>query len=781
MGQYAIGQAVPRTEDPRLLRGDGRYFDDLTRRGQVHVAFLRSPHAHADLIAVDTETARAAPGVLAVLTGEDYQAAGLGDLPSAAPFKKRDGSGMFRPPRPALGTGRVRMVGEIIAVVVAETANLAQDAVELITVDYDPLPAVADIARAITPDAPLLWDQSPGNEAYVHYLGDREAVDAAFDKAAHIVRQNFRVTRVTANAMEPRGCIAEYDHRYERYKLWAPQQSPHQLRYAMAIGVLGIPETDLSVYAGDIGGAFGLKNGNYAEYALCLWVAKIVGKPVRWLSSRSEGLLSDEDGRDHVTDAALALDEDGRFLALKVKTLAAMGAYLAKSGVNPPVGNAGGLAGVYTTPAISVEIVGVHTNTNSTAPYRGAGRPEASYVIERLIDMAAIRTGIDPIALRRRNLIAPDAMPYKTGLTFTYDCGEFEAVMDKALAMADFDSFEERRADAANRGKLRGIGFSVTIEKSAGPGIETADIRFDPSGTITLLVGTTGQGQGHDTIYKQIVSDRLGIDSDDIRLVEGDTDKVAFGRGTFGSRSATIAGTCLLIASDKIIEKGRKLTAHAFETAIDDIEFTDGAFRVAGTDRSMSLKEIAALAHQPLKIPVDMEPGLDESAAYSPEVGNFPNGCHVCELEIDPETGVTEIIRYLVVDDVGVAINPLLVKGQIQGGIVQGLGQIFMEDKAYDDDSGQLLAGSFLDYCMPRADDLCGFEMASHPVPTATNPLGVKGVGECGTVGALPTAMNAVVDALKPLGVTHVDMPVTPPRLWKIIKDAQAGNGRDNG
>jgi len=773
MGQYAVGQAVPRTEDPRLLRGDGRYVDDTTLRNQAHAAFLRSPHAHARIAGIDASAARQAPGVIAVLTGEDWAAAGYGDLPSAGPHKRRDGSPLYIPPHPALNAKRVMFVGDPVAVAVAETEAQARDAVELIAVDYEILPAVTDTGRATDGSSPRLWDEAPANECFVRYVGNREGAEAGFAKAAHVVSQRFTITRVTANTMEPRGCIAEYDSRRDRYHLHAPQQSPHQLRQALATAVFREPENKFHVVAEDIGGAFGMKNGNYAEYAVCLWASKVTGRPVKWVAMRSEGLMSDEDGRDNVTDAELALDADGRFLAMRVKTFAAMGAYLSKSGPNPPVGNIGGLAGVYTTPAIHCEVIGVFTNTQSTSPYRGAGRPEASYVTERLIDIAAGELGIDPVALRRRNMIPADALPYRTGLTFTYDVGEFEKVMDMALDAAGYAGFEERRREAAARGKLRGIGVSCTIEQAAGANVESADIRFDPSGTVTLLVGTTGQGQGHDVTYKQIVGGRLGIDSDLIRVVEGDTDQVSFGRGTFGSRSAALAGTCLVRAAEKIVDKGRRIAAHAMEAAPEDIEFESGAFTVAGTDRSLTLSQIAALAHSPGRIPGDMEPGLDEMASFTPQAPNFPYGTHVCEVEIDPDTGRAAFVKYTVADDVGVQINPLLVKGQIHGGIGQGLGQAMMEHKAFDPETGQLIAGSFMDYAMPRADDMCMIDVLSHSVPTMTNPLGVKGVGECGCVGALAAVMNAVNDALAPLGVRHVEMPLAPDRIWRAIRDAQ--------
>ncbi len=781
MGQYAIGQSVPRTEDPRLLRGQGRFLADIRRPNQTYAAFLRSPHAHARIGSIETAAAKAAPGVLTVLTGADYEAAGLGDLPSAAPHRRRDGSPLYIPPHPAMARIRVMVVGEIIAVAVAETLAQARDAVELIEIDFEPLPSVTDTALATDPASPRLWEEAPDNECFVREVGDREAVDAAFAKAAHIIEQRFVITRVTANTMEPRGCIGEYDHRRERYHLWAPQQSPHQLRQALSSAVFKVPENRFHIVADDIGGAFGMKNGNYAEFVACLWASKEIARPVRWVAERSEGLMSDEDARDNVTEAALALDADGKFLALRVRTFAALGAYLSKSGANPPVANLGGLAGVYTTPAIHAEVIGVFTNTHSTSPYRGAGRPEASFVIERMIDIAAGELELDAVELRRRNMIRPDAMPYKTGLTFTYDCGEFETVMDMALGAADFEGFERRREAAAGRGSLLGLGISTTIERAAGASIDTATIRFDPTGTVTLICGTNDQGQGHDTIYMQIVSERLGVEGESIRLVEGDTDVVGFGRGTFGSRSATIAGTCLVMAADKIITKGRRIAAHVMEAAVEDIVFADGAFTVAGTDRSMTMTEIAAIAHQPLRLPPNIEPGLDEMASYAPTVGNFPNGCHVVEVAVDPDTGAIEFVNYTVADDIGVVINPLLVEGQVHGGIAQGLGQAIMENKHFDPDSGQLLAGSFMDYCMPRADDLCAIEVLSHPVPTRTNPLGVKGVGEAGCVGALAATMNGVIDALKPLGIRHLDMPLSPPRIWRAIQQAKAAKAASKG
>ena len=773
MGEYALGQAVPRAEDPRLLTGSGCYVDDFKLPDQAYGFVLRSPHAHALIRAMNTDAAAAAPGVLCVLTGEDYAASGLGDVPSASGRVRRDGSPLYRPRHPALVQGRVRRVGDYVVFVVAETLDQAKDAAELVEVDYEILPSITDTAAALEPGAQLVWDDCPDNICFVHEYGDTEAVDAAFAEADHVIRERFVINRVTAAAMEPRGCLGHYDSREDRYTLYDCLQSVFTMRTQLATRVFKVPESSFRIIAGDVGGSFGMKSAPYNELILCLWASKRVGHPVKWTSDRSESFLCDNQGRDNVTVGELALDANGKFLGQRIRTIAAMGAYLSATGANPPVVNLGTLAGVYTTPAICVEVTAVFTHTNPTAPYRGAGRPEAAYVIERLVDLAAARLGMDPAEIRRINTIAPEAMPFQTGLTFEYDCGEFEKNMDMTLELGAYADFESRRAASAERGKLRGIGMSNTIERAAAPGIEAAEVRYDRSGAVTLLSGSIHQGQGHETVYKQILCDRLGLEPEDVRYVTGDTDKVAFGHGTGGSRSATLGGSAVMLATEKIVDKAKKIAAHLMEAAEADMEFDEGIFTVAGTDRTIAMAEVARAAFDLNKLPEGMEPGLDESKVYQGHVMNFPNGCHLCEVEIDEETGTVDVLRYSVVDDVGTVMNPMLLKGQIHGGIAQGLGQALMENINYDSASGQLLTGSFMDYTMPRADDFSMMEVVSNPVPTRTNPLGVKGAGEAGNVGALAAVANAVVNALSPLGITRIAMPATAEVVWRAIQDAR--------
>ena len=775
MGEFAVGQPVTRTEDPRLLEGRGRYIDDLNLPDQAHAVILRSPHAHALVRSIDTRLARTAPGVIAVLTGEDYAADGLGHLPCDQPRFAPDGSPMYRPPRPALVHDRVRLVGDYVALVVAETPALAKDAAELIEVDYEPLPSVTSTADAASPGAPRLWDDCPDNICFLHEDGDKDAVDAAFAAADLVVSRRFVISRVTAAPMGPRGCIGDYDDASERYTIHTGVQQAHLLRQHLARTIFGLPETQFRVVAPDIGGSFGLYSNVYPEQVLVLWASKRCLRPIKWIAERSEGMASDDSARDNVSDAALALDGDGNFLAIRCDTHANIGAYLSLRAPLPPIVNLGSLAGVYTTPAIHVRVSGVFTNTNCTSPYRGAGRPEASTVLEQLVDEAARKLAIDPAELRRRNTIPADAMPYKTGLTFTYDTGAFEKNMDDALALAGYADFEVRRQHANARGRLRGIGISNTVHRASGVELEAAQIRFDPTGTVTLMVGSVHHGQGHATTFTQIVCDRLGLDPGSVRFVAGDTDMVTFGRGSFASRSAALGGSAVALASDKIVAKGRRIAAHLLEAADDDIAFADGRFTVLGTDRGVDLVEVAKTAYQPPRLAPEIEPGLDELAMFRPNALNFPNGCHIAEIEIDPDTGALEIVSYVVVDDFGTVINPLLLDGQIHGGLAQGIGQAVMENVAFDRDTGQLLAGSFMDYCMPRADDLPSFELAFNAVPTPTNPIGAKGAGEAGAVGALPAMMNAVVDALAPLGVEHVAMPATPECIWRAIRDAAGG------
>jgi len=769
MGDYAIGRSVPRFEDVRLVRGGGRYVDDVALPGMAYGHVLRSPHAHARITRIDTAKAKAAPGVLAVLTGADWAASGFGDLPVAGGMKLADGSPMYRPKCPALVKDRVRWVGDYVAFVVAETRHQAADAAELIEVDYEPLPAVVSTAEAAAPGAPRVFDDCKDNVSFVYTAGDKAKTDAAFAQAAHVVRHHFVINRITAATMEPRGAVGDYNPADGRYTIYTTLQRPHPFRGEVAT-VLKVPEVKIRVVAGDIGGSFGMKSPVYAEVALVLLAAKLIGRPVKWTSTRSEAFLSDAQGRDNVTDAELALDQDGHFLAMRVKTTMAAGATM-QANMPACVQNFGSLAGVYRTPAMYVVGAAVFTNTNPMRPYRGNGRPEAGYVVERMVDLAADQLGIDPAELRRRNNVAPDAMPYKTALTFTYDCGEFEKNMDMALALADVKGFAARRAESKTRGKLRGLGFSNTIERAGAASLEGAEVRFDRSGAITMFSGSCTQGQGHETVFKQLVCDRLGLDPADVTYLQGDTDQVFFGEGTGGSRSATMAGSAFHIAADKIVTKAKAIAAHALKVPVDTMKFADGILSSPGTNQTITIQEVAKLATQPAALPKGMEGGLTATAVYTAEVASYPNGCHVCEVEIDPETGVTEIVRYHVVDDVGTVLNPMLLHGQIVGGIAQGAGQILMENIHFDD-SGQLVTGSFMDYAMPRAADIPDVEVESNPVPTKTNPLGVKGAGEAGSVGAMPAVANAIVDALSEMGVRHIAMPATPEVVWRAISGA---------
>ena len=773
MGEFSIGQSVWRREDPRLLMGRGRYYDDLKVADQLYASIVRSPHAHADIKSIDTRAALQIPGVHAVLTGKDYAADALGTMPSMAPYKKRDGGPMYLPHRPAIAIGRALHVGYPVAVAIADTLELARNAAERVEVDYSPRPAVVSALEAFAPGAPQLYDDCPNNEAYFYQAGDKAAVDAAFARAAHVIEQRLVINRVTANTLEPRGVTGEYDRGTGRYTLHCGFQRPWLFRNGIAETTMKIPEAQLRLVTGDIGGSYGLRGSIYPEIILMLWAARRVGKPVKWLSTRNEAHISDDDARDNIVDAALALDKDGKFLGVRIRSFGNLGAFVSFRGAMPPVVNIGTVCGVYTTPALHVAISGMLTNTHCTSPYRGAGRPEASYMMERLIDMAADEIGMDPAELRRKNTIPPSAMPYKTPLTFTYDSGRFEENMDRTMKLADWRGFEARRKEAAKRGILRGIGISNTIEQAADPTIETAEIRFDPLGGMTFVTGSISHGQGHATIQTQILVDWLGVDPDSIKFIQGDTEAVAFGMGTGGSRSTTMSGGAIVMVADKIITKGKKLAAHILEASETDMEFKDGRFTIAGTDRGMGIHDVAKAAFKLDKLPPGMEPGLYETATYRAHSGNFPNGCHVCEVEIDPDTGVTKVVGYWVVDDVGTVINPMLVKGQIMGGIAQGMGQVLMEDKAYDPQTGQVIAGSFMDYAMPRAEHFCSVTIEDNPVPTSTNPLGVKGAGEAGTVGSLSAGVNAIVDALSHLGIRHIDTPCTSYRVWRAIQGAQ--------
>jgi aerobic carbon-monoxide dehydrogenase large subunit len=772
MGEFGIGQPVPRFEDPRLVKGAGRYVADMVFPGMAFGYVLRSPHAHARIRSIDTSKAKTAPGVLAVLTSADYKAAGFGDLPVPGGLQRRDGVPGYRPRYPALAEDRVRMIGDYVAFVVADTYYQAADAAELVQVDYEPLPAIVSTGDAVKPGAPLVWDDCPNNIGFIQVEGNKEASDAAFARAVHVVKHRFIINRVTAAAMEPRGCIGLFEPVDGRYTIYTTLQRTNVFQTELSQYVLKVPDSKIRVVCGDIGGSFGMKSAVYNEVALVLLAAKVTGRPVKWVATRSESFLCDAQARDNVTEAEFALDKDGTFLGFRARIIAAIGAYM-QVGMPAFTGNLGTLAGVYRTPASHIDVTGVFTHTQPVRPYRGNGRPEAGYVIERMVDLAADQLGIDPAELRRRNTIPASAMPFKTSVTFTYDCGEFEKNMDLALQAADKKGFEARRARSRKNGKLRGLGFSNTIERSAAAGLEGAEIRFDRTGSVSIFSGSINQGQGHETAFKQIVCDRLGLDPNEVTYIQGDTDQVFFAEGTGGSRSATFSGSAFTLAADKVETKAKAIAAHMLKVDAGEINFADGVFSSKKTNQTLTIKEVAKASLEPKNLPQGMEPGLIEKAIYTGKVASYPNGVHVCELEIDEETGVVEIVGYNVVDDVGTVINPLLLHGQVDGGIAMGVGQILMEDIKFDE-QGQMLTGSFMDYAMPRASDLTAFHVESNPVPTKTNPIGVKGAGEAGCVGAMPAVANALVDALSVLGIKHIEMPATPEVIWRAIQEARA-------
>jgi carbon-monoxide dehydrogenase large subunit len=774
MGEFAIGQPVPRFEDPRLVKGGGRYVADMVFPGMAFGYVLRSPHAHARIRSIDTTRAKAAPGVLAVYTGADYKAADFGDLPVPGGLKRRDGGPGYRPRYPALVEDRARMIGDYVAFVVAENYYQAVDAAELIEVDYEALPAIVSTGDALNPGVPLVWDDCPNNTGFTQIEGNKEATDSAFAHAAHVVKHRFVINRVTAAAMEPRGCIGLFEPIDGRYTIYTTLQRTNVFQTELSQYVLKVPDSKIRVVCGDIGGSFGMKSAVYNEVALVLLAAKLLQRPVKWVATRSESFLCDAQARDNVTEAELALDKDGNFLGFRAKIIAAIGAYL-QVGMPAFTGNLGTLAGVYRTPASHVDVTAVFTHTQPVRPYRGNGRPEAGYVIERMVDLAADQLGMDPADLRRRNTIPASAMPFKTSVTFTYDCGEFEKNLDMALEHADRKGFEARRVQSRKNGKLRGFGFSNTIERSAAAGLEGAEIRFDRTGSVSIFSGSINQGQGHETAFKQVVCDRLGLDPNEVTYIQGDTDQVFFAEGTGGSRSAAFSGSAFTLAAEKIEHKGKAIAAKMLKLDLADVNFHEGLFSSKKSNQTLTIKEVAKASLDPKNLPDGMEPGLIEKAIYSGKVAAYPNGVHVCELEIDEDTGTVEIVNYNVVDDVGTVINPLLLHGQIDGGIAQGVGQILMEDIKFDAE-GQILTGSFMDYAMPRATDLTAFHVDSNPVPTKSNPLGVKGAGEAGCVGAMPAVANALVDALSVLGIKDIEMPATPEVVWRAIHEA-----RENG
>ena len=773
MPRFSISQPVRQVEAPRLVTGKGRYTDDVSLARQGYAVFLRSPHAHADVAGMGTTRAQGCPGVHVVLTGEDYAAEGLGEIEGISLAFRRDGRPMYRPPRPALARDRVRHIGQPVALVVADTLAQAKDAAEAIEVDYRPLAVQRSTAAANRPETPALWEDCPDNEPFFSEKGNAEAVDAALARAAHVVREKFVINRITANTMEPRAVVAEYDPRLDHYTIHACLQRPYIWRTILAEQIFGIPEHRFSVIAGDVGGSFGMKGGLYPEVPLVAWASRRAGRPVKWTCERSEGHISDDQARDMVIEAELGLGADGEFLGMRLSTINNVGAFVTMIGFYSTLLMPRAAAGVYVTPAVHGRAAAVLTNTVPVSNYRGPAGAPGLFALERMIDIAAREMDLDPAEIRRRNFIPPDAMPYRLAVDETYDSGEFEAVMDKCIALSDYHGASARKDGARGRGILRGIGIATIADPSASPSPETAELRFDPGGTVTVLVGTTAGGQSHATIFTQIVSDRLGIDSADIRVIEGDTDKLSWGTGTGDDRSTAIGGSAVFAAVDKVIDKSSDIAAHLLEAARADIAFEDGVFSVAGTDRTIGFVEVARAAFRPNQLPPDIEIGLYETATWAPQTNNTPNTCHVCEVEIDPDTGTVALVRHAAVHDVGVEINPLLVEGQIHGGIAQAVGEALMEDMVYDDDSGQVLSGSFMDYCMPRADDFCQFDIASHPVPSPTNPLGVKGAGECGTIGGLAAIMNAINDALAPLGIRNIAMPATPERIWRAIEDAR--------
>src|SRR5712671_3386234 len=774
MKQFGIGQSVRRVEDRRFITGHGNYVDDINRPHQAYAFMLRSPHAHARIGAIETTAALSTPDVLAVFTGEDLARDRIGTIPCLSALTNRDGSPSVLPPYPAIARGRVRHVGNTVAMVVAESGAAARDAAELIAVDYEPLPAVVDTAHALDPGQPQVWDEAPGNLCFDWEIGDRAAVERAMAGARHRLAVELVNNRVVVNSMEPRGAIGEYDPGEDAYTLWSSTQGSHFIRNLLAESIFRIPENRIRVITRDVGGGFGMKLFLYPEHILVLWAARELGRPVKWTPDRGDAFMTDTQGRDNVTRLELALDEELRFLGLEVGLVANMGAYL--SNFAPEIPTASGAvmhSGVYAIPAIHVGVKGVFTNTVPVDAYRGAGRPEAAYAVERLIDYAARQLGVPPQELRRRNFINPEAMPYQTALGLNYDSGEFARNMDQALAAADLAGLPARRAEARTRGSYRGLGHAVYIEQSGFPPDEFAELRFDPSGTLTILMGTQSSGQGHQTAYTQLAAERLGIAPDKVRVLQGDTAAISFGRGTGGSRSIPVGGAALAQAADKLIAKGRRIAAHQFEAAEADVEFADGVFSVTGTDRRLGIEEVARAAFDPTRQAPGVEPGFDESGHFTPPQPTFPNGCHVCEVEIEPDTGHIDILRYLVVDDFGTVINPLLLAGQVQGGVAQGVGQAMLERTVFDPETGQLLTGSLNDYCIARAEDLPVIEFAYNIVPCRTNPLGVKGAGEAGAIGAPPAVVNAVVDALNELGITHLDMPLTPERVWQAIRSAE--------
>jgi carbon-monoxide dehydrogenase large subunit len=773
-----IGASVRRREDVRFITGSGRYTDDLKQPGQTYAVFLRSPYARARIGEIDVSEALATPGVIAVLTGREMAADGLGDLPCGWLVKQKDGSDMVSAPHPPLATEVANYVGEPYGLVIAESLVAARQAAECVMADFEELDAVVDLATAV--DSSQIHEGVPGNRAYDWEIGDREATEAALAAAAHVTRIDLTNNRLIPNAMEPRAALGVYDPAGDDYTLYTTSQNPHLERLVLSAFVQVAPEHKLRVIAPDVGGGFGSKIFIYAEETAVIWASRRVGRPVKWTAERSESFLADAHGRDHITHAELGLDAEGNFTALKVQTSANLGAYLSTFGSSVPTYLYGTLmAGQYRTPNIYVEVQGLYTNTAPVDAYRGAGRPEATYVVERIVETAARELGTDPAELRRRNMIRPDQFPYETPVALVYDTGDYEAGLDRALALVDYAGFPARRAASEAQGKRRGIGLACYIEAcglapsqlaiqlGAGVGLyESGEVRVNPTGSITVFTGSHSHGQGHETTFAQVVSDRLGVPFESVEVVHGDTGRVEFGLGTYGSRSLAVGGSALIAATDKIIAKGKRIAAHMLEAQENDVEFVDGNFVVTDSNQSLSFGEVAFAAYVPANYPEDLEPGLSEKAFYDPENFTYPAGTHIAEVEIEEETGVVRLVNFVAVDDFGHVINPMIVDGQVHGGLAQGAGQALLEHGVYDD-YGQLQTGSYMDYCMPRADDVPDFVVDTTVTPCTHNPLGVKGCGEAGAIGSPAAIMNAVTDAL---GVNDISMPATAEKVWRALR-----------
>ena len=771
MTQYGIGQPVLRTEDPMLVRGEGHYTDDLNLKGQAYAVMVRSRDAHGIIKSIDAETARGMPGVLGVYTAVDLKA--YGPLKNTMPIKSRDGSPMKVALRHALAEDKVRCVGDPVACVVAETLAQAKDAAEAVSMDVEPLPAVTLASEGAKPGAPQLYDDVPGNIALDYHFGDAEKTAAAFASAAHVVKLSLRNTRCIVAPMEPRAAIGEYDKGDDHWTLHSCSQGVFGLKTQLA-DMLGSKPNKVRVLTGNVGGSFGMKASAYPEYICILHAAKILGRPVKWTDERSGSFVSDHHGRDHEMVAELALDQDGHFLALRMTNFGNMGAWLNPvSPLMPTLNTVKNAASVYRTPLIECSAKCVYTNTTLVSAYRGAGRPEGNYYMERLIDTAAREMGIDRLELRRRNFIKPKDIPYKNAAEMNYDSGDFPAILKHAVDVADVKGFNKRKRESRKAGKVRGLGIGCYLEVTAPANKEMGGIRFEADGTVTIITGTLDYGQGHAAPFAQVLSTRLGVPFDKIRLLQGDSDEMLAGGGTGGSRSMSSSGMAIVEASAKVVDNGKQIAAHVLEASAEDIEFKAGRFIIAGTDRSIGIMELAAKLRSGLKLPEGAPSSLDVRHVSDGAPSVFPNGCHVAEVEIDPSTGVTQVVKYAAVNDFGTVVNPLLVEGQTHGGVVQGIGQALMETTVYDGD-GQLLTGSFMDYAMPRARHTPAFVVESHPVPATTNPLGTKGCGEAGCAGGLASVMNAVTDALADFGITHIDMPASPARVWAAIQEAEA-------